>query len=209
MQKPFTYLCKAFVLLVLVLASQELLARRHTVTVSDFQFSPQSLTIDVGDTVVWQWQSGVHPVVADNGTDFAAFTSSSATPTAQREFNTAKVVGYHCTAHGAPNNGMFGTITVRQVSGLQRAFPSVQLKAYPNPASGVVRFQLNESKSYKNVTIRISNSIGKVVKEVSVPEFNATTEIAVDLSGLSSGVYFYTFAQKDKVLQTKRLVVRQ
>jgi len=74
-------------------------------------FSPQTVTIRIGDTVVWNNVSGIHNVNSDTG----LFTSGS--PTAAPwsfsfTFATAGSFGYHCQPHGSPGNGMFGTIVV-------------------------------------------------------------------------------------------------
>jgi plastocyanin len=78
------------------------------VTISDFQFAPASITIDVGDTVTWTNDGPTpHSATADDGSFdtgiFAAGQSRSET------FDQAGTFAYFCTPH--PN--MRGTITVR------------------------------------------------------------------------------------------------
>jgi plastocyanin len=87
-------------------------------------FSPATLNISAGDTVTFINGGGFHNAVSDPGavTSFrcangcdgsggngaASSTLWSATVT----FPTPGTVGYHCEIHGAPGQGMFGTINV-------------------------------------------------------------------------------------------------
>src|SRR5690349_8424966 len=98
---------KLFLATAFLLAQLTAVAATHTVKVKDFEFDPQFLTINVGDVVNFQWESGTHPVVSDNNS-FAAFTMASVTPAASRTFATAGSFPYHCTLHGSPGNGMYG-----------------------------------------------------------------------------------------------------
>ena len=94
------------------------------ITVGSNFFSPASQTINVGDTVVWNWQSGTHNVTfPTNGIASADLTSPSGTFTTT--FNTPGTFAYTCTRHIGQN----GTITVQAVN----QPPSVSLTA---PANG-------------------------------------------------------------------------
>lgn len=78
----------------------------HTVHVASFSFSPSSLTVAVGDTVHFVFDSGTHTATADNG-EFDS-GSKSAGGTFDWKPSTAGDVPFHCTFHGQ----MTGTITV-------------------------------------------------------------------------------------------------
>lgn len=89
--------------------------QKHTVTASGVIFTPSSLTINVGDTVVFDNVSGFHNV---NGTQATFPTNpasfgnalASAPWTYIYVFNIVGSYNYQCDAH-AP--GMAGTITVQ------------------------------------------------------------------------------------------------
>lgn len=91
------------------------LAEIHTVTVGDNFFSPNDLTIQAGDTVRWTNASGGNPhdVTAD---DFSFASTTAASFTFDRVFNSAGEVLYHCTVHSSSgqdrNSNMNGRITV-------------------------------------------------------------------------------------------------
>jgi plastocyanin len=84
----------------------------HQVIIVNFSFSPKSLSVQAGDTVVWTNQGSVaHTVTADNG----SFNSGSLSPgqSFSQTFASSGIVAYHCMFHGAAGGiGMSGRITV-------------------------------------------------------------------------------------------------
>src|SRR4029453_19156806 len=75
-------------------------------------FSPQTITIRIGDTVTWvNPDTSVHNVVSDTGV-FSSGPVTAGPWTYSFAFTTAGSFGYHCSAHGAPGVGMFGTVVV-------------------------------------------------------------------------------------------------
>jgi len=93
-------------------------ATDHTVDVANNSFSPQVLTIKVGEKVTWRRQNGFHSVTADDGS-FNQPASSSWT-TFSRTFPQAGSFPYHCSAHGGPaGTGMSGTVIVEPATGTQ------------------------------------------------------------------------------------------
>ena len=95
-------------LLAMVIAvPRPVLGAQHAVSIVDDAFAPGSLTINVGDTVVWT-NIGEHPhtVTADTG----AFSSARLDPsmTFSHTFTQAGTFGYRCDFH----DGMVGSITV-------------------------------------------------------------------------------------------------
>lgn len=75
-------------------------AATHDVTVGNNFFSPNDLTIEVGDTVRWTNNAGrTHDVTADDGS-FAGPTASSFTYS--RTFMSIEEILYHCSVHSSP-----------------------------------------------------------------------------------------------------------
>jgi plastocyanin len=95
------------------------LARAATVNVSvggpDLAFHPATVTINIGDTVVWTNAGGFHNVHADDGSFGNALSGDSWT--LSHTFSAAGTVGYHCQEHGLPGVGMFGTVVVQGAGG--------------------------------------------------------------------------------------------
>ncbi|MBX7107620.1 MAG: hypothetical protein K1X61_03130 [Chitinophagales bacterium] len=46
-------------------------AATHIITAADFQFSPDTMTVASGDTITWQWESGIHTTTANGIPDGA------------------------------------------------------------------------------------------------------------------------------------------
>ena len=91
-------------------------AQDHIVTTSGFNFVPNELTIQVGETVEFQNTGGAHNVngsqatFPDNPESFFSGSPSSSPWTFQHTFNTAGTYQYQCDPHVGLD--MFGTITV-------------------------------------------------------------------------------------------------
>lgn len=112
----------------LVLFALAPLARAATVIVNvggaNNGFSPQTVTIDVGDKVTFVNKGGYHNAVADNGSFRCAQgcdgdgkggsgNASRANWVAGVTFDQPGTIGYFCEIHGTPGTGMYGTIVVR------------------------------------------------------------------------------------------------
>lgn len=94
------------------------IAATHDVTVGNNFFSPNDLTIEVGDTVRWTNNSGrTHDVTAD---DFSWASQTSSSFVFERTFNTVEEVLYHCTVHSSPGRDIDerqnGRITVTGIA---------------------------------------------------------------------------------------------
>jgi len=94
------------------------IARAATVTVmvgpGGFFFTPSSVTIHTGDTVVWMWSSGGHSSTSGSpGMPGGLWDSGilNKGATFMHTFNTAGSFPYYCTVHGACC-GMVGSVTV-------------------------------------------------------------------------------------------------
>jgi plastocyanin len=86
-------------------------------------FTPQSLTIAPGDSVLFVNRGGVHNVVADDNSFRCArgckgdAQGNTGAPSGSNwvvslTFADPGTVGYFCEVHGAPGEGMYGTIEV-------------------------------------------------------------------------------------------------
>ena len=113
------------------------IATTHDVSVNNNTFNPNSLTIEVGDTVRWNNSSGrSHDVTADDGS-FASQTSSSFTYS--RTFNSVEEILYHCSVHSSAgrnrDTSMNGLISVvAAVVSTDVSVESVKVKGYSQEA---------------------------------------------------------------------------
>ena len=83
-------------------------ARTHTVAIQGFQYAPTSITVALGDTVVWQNQDIVPHTATANG---RGLDTGSIGPNASRQYlaNTKGTYEYDCTFHPT----MKGTLVIR------------------------------------------------------------------------------------------------
>jgi plastocyanin len=81
------------------------------VSVVDFAFNPQTITVTLGTTVMWtNTGTFTHTVTADDNSFNSGDMGNGAT--FSHTFNTIGTVGYHCIHHGLPGSGMYGTVVV-------------------------------------------------------------------------------------------------
>ena len=87
-------------------------AQAPMVAIADNSFSPNTLQVEVGTNVRWEWGgANVHNVTFDNG-DPGSMDQSSGT--FRRAFDSPGLHGYHCSIHGA--QVMSGQIAVAVAS---------------------------------------------------------------------------------------------
>ena len=84
----------------------------HKVDITSFAFTPQSLSIEIGDKVVWtNTANDVHRVVWDNGT-FSSSDNLDIFQTYEVFMTTSGTFSYFCSIHSS----MTGSITVNPAS---------------------------------------------------------------------------------------------
>jgi plastocyanin len=78
------------------------------------EWSPDDVTIDMGDTVTWHNEGGVHSVKFNDGSFEDPSQPSSDPWTVQRTFDTPGIFRYVCGLHGS---AMPGVVRVRDATG--------------------------------------------------------------------------------------------
>ena len=83
----------------------------NTVTLTNFQFSPKSITIKAGSEVTWEVKEGTHTIIADKGL-FESQTLSAGQKFSYK-FVKPGVYQYYCSFHGSKGgHEMAGTVRV-------------------------------------------------------------------------------------------------
>jgi plastocyanin len=164
----------------------------QSITVSSNKFTPSSLTINVGDEVIWTNTQGSHNVngqkstFPNNPVSFGNEVGSGWTY--KFTFSTAGTYDYQCDPHAAM--GMLGRIIVnpKTVTSSQTiADGGANIHLYPNPASKYL--QLMVPGNYATISlIKIYNIAGAIVDEkaLSVNE----ESFRYDVSQFKNGIYF-------------------
>src|SRR5260370_19210683 len=97
---------KLAVLAVAILAGHAASAATFNVSYGFYFFSPNNLTINVGDTVVWNGQ----PFHTVTGTNAEALCGPSVVSTCSHTFMNPGTFGYECTVPGHAAAGMVGRL---------------------------------------------------------------------------------------------------
>lgn len=90
------------------------------VTISNFSFQPQNLTINAGDTVKWTNLGGLHTTTSGTNCTADGQWNSGVLSTGQSyttTFNSAGIYPYFCTIHCS--SGMIGSVIVTAASRMQ------------------------------------------------------------------------------------------
>jgi len=179
----------------------------HDVTVQNFSFSPQTLTITTGDIVKWTNISGTHNVRANDN----SFYSGPAAPAPWEFTHTFTNPGdfpYYCEPH--QSMGMTGTIIVQNPVGVnddEIVAKHFELEQnYPNPfnPSTIISYSVPTS-SFINLKVYdiLGNEVAVLVNEEK-PAGNY--EINFNASELTGGVYFYQLTSSTFV-DTKKMIL--
>jgi len=77
---------------------------------------------------------------------------------------------------------------------------------YPNPATHFINLDYELTSKVNSASIRVMNLLGSVVKNVEIDK--NSTNLRLDISNLTKGVYFYSVIINNEVYKTKKLIVR-
>jgi hypothetical protein len=188
-----------------------------TITVGDnFYRGPDGtnvIQVLTTDDIVFSYPTGFnsHPTMSDSSPNvaFALFQMNSSHRTQNFAAGQFPVGTYpfHCTAHGAPGIGQFGTLNVTAPLATTAAFTAPTLNLFPNPSKGQVTLQVGQ-RTGQDMKLRLNNVIGQEVRSVALkPELLADGQ-TINFSDLPAGIYFYSLLVNDKVVSTKRLVLQ-
>jgi plastocyanin len=172
-----------------------------------FAYSPNSLSVSVGDTIRWSGSFATHPLVSTTIPPDAAPWSNSSGTEFRYVVELPGTYNYKCDVHV----GMVGSFTAAatgvqndQNSGVPRSLQLLQ--NYPNPfnPSTTITYALPRDA---RVTLTLFNMVGQEVATLARGEQEAGYhEVRFDGGGLPSGVYVYKL-QAGTQVQTRRLVL--
>ena len=161
----------------------------HQVTNQSLSYVPQTITVNVGDTVEFKVGS-THPTLEvsqatwqADGTTALAGGFSVPSGNGKVYIATAKTYYYVCTNHVSA--GMKGTIVAQGTVG-QEENKLVEIEIFPNPVGEVLNFSLNLDVDLKAATIY--DLSGKAVKTLDLT--SSTDQVrSFDISDLTAGSY--------------------
>ena len=197
MNKPnFLFVAVLFFLLI----SQHGISQTvHTIEIADFSFTPNNLTVQVGDTVRWAYNTGAgvnaHNVFADDGS-FTSGVPAFAPWVYDHVFTAAGNNPYYCQPHGGPGgSGMSGVVVVIDPVSVpedEQIVNEFKLNQnYPNPFNPTtnIGYRIVESGF---VSLKVYDVLGnEVATLVNAEKPAGEYNVSFSADDLSSGIYYY------------------
>lgn len=164
-----------------------------------------SRTIEVGDTVQWNWYAnGTHNVVSTGGPEtFASALTNNPGINFSYTFNQEGTTTYVCTPH---SGNMFGSITVVADGTLNiDEFETISnIKLYPNPIKDKLFFDLPSGFNGK-LNVEIFNVLGRKIHVFNTKNIPS----GIDVSNINSGVYLLKIiSEGNDSFVTKKIIKR-
>ena len=188
MKNLLSKVCSPIVALTLSLSLGALSARGVTFTVNVVAgpaFNPKILTIDVGDTVIWNGLLVFHTAT---GTNAEVLCGNAFPGSCTNTFHTPGTFGYRCNVHSL-SAGMVGQVVVRSVA----VPPTVSItsptnrgpfRPFPAPAS----FKVNATASVTGGSV----TNVEFFRDLTSLGSDTTSPFSVDVAGLAAGNYSLT-----------------
>jgi plastocyanin len=172
----------------------------HTINTGSFYYNPDSLSINVGDSVIWINDGGNHDV---NG-DISSITSQPYNNPVTFDSPATNIVGaiifgykftvsgtynYDCSVYGHASQGMVGVINVQEDTILSIKQKTNFVNIRPNPTK-------------ENITISIENFNGNIQTEVYDligNKLQSNNETTISLQDCANGIYLLKVNYGDRV----------
>jgi plastocyanin len=198
---------KKLIFLLLIISSTTLSYGKVWMVInSAYTFSPATLTIDIGDSVLFTLAT-IHNAVevsqitwTANGVialpgGFSEPLGGGLVPASKLTLGTH---WYVCTLH-VGTMGMKGTIIVLSTSGIKlNQQPDISISLYPNPATSLLHLNLNEPQQ---AIIRIISILGQDIMQLTAENGENT----IDVSKLAEGTYFVVVISNKKRIYSGKL----
>lgn len=170
-------------------------------------FSPSRLTIQQGDTVVWNNIEGWHDITMTSGPDNFSYGPAGSGWTHEFVFTQLGTYDYEC-AVGTHALTQFGTITVETatVSVDDIKSNNAQVSLFPNPATDNVQinWELDQDQLTTGAYIVLTDMFGKEAYRTALTA--GQTSANIDLSQMIKGSYLVTLQNNSQVLWATRLM---
>ena len=121
-----------YLMITFSLLSRVISQNTHTVEAGSYYYSPNSLTINAGDTVVWENNAGFHDIEFVSGPETPSLGACTGPCTiGELVFNEPGTYSYICSIGSHEQQGMVGTLTVEPVVSTTASVQIVHNSASP------------------------------------------------------------------------------
>jgi plastocyanin len=197
----------------ILFCSSQIFATTDTITYKDYSYSPATLSVKVGDTIVWDGAPNAtnfnnHPLKDSSVPNGAAhFGPIETGVTFSYVITVPGVYSYRCENHYFL--GMRGTFTATGEARVKQAANEIlNVSNFPNPlvSKTVVHYTLSKPD---NVEFRVFDLTGRILYHVSQGYQNiGSHEVNFDASALPSGKYMYVIQSGEAILERQMIVVK-
>lgn len=192
----------------------------HTINSGNFYYTPSNLSINVGDTVQWINDGGLHNVNALNssitGASFDNPESFISSPTDDnilftKVFTVSGTYEYDCSVGSHAINGMVGTVVVNPATNssaltTQKEISDLDVFYRSGRKQIQVEFTLNETAD--NAILQVHDYKGQNVGSQNLYAESGDNIHLIDVkSNISTGIYLVSL-QVDNVIRTKRIFIK-
>jgi len=188
---PVTFLPSVAFAILSISVPRAARAATSNVSIQNFAFNPQNVSINIGDTVVWTNLDSIgHSVTGSTGTEtICGVGAFGLNGTCVRTFATAGVFAYHCTPHPF----MTGTVTVRAPN----TPPIVNLTNPPNNRvfAAPATFSLQAMATDPGGAVASVQFLSGTTSLGTI----TTTPFAVSVTNLIAGAYHFTVIATDNL----------
>lgn len=176
-----------------------------------FGYAPNTMEVNVGDTIVWHGDFAMHPLASFAVPDGAPAFSNSTGTTFQYVVMNSGSFRYRCLAHSTPDGqGMAGSFTTGTagVHDPQRYVTSTI--AVPNPVEHANTTMIHVQLAQRtHITLSVYDDKGNRVMTALDEDKDAGMQmLTLDVSTLPSGSYSYVVGTPDGVLRKGLIVAR-
>jgi hypothetical protein len=118
---------------------------------------------------------------------------------------TTPVFSLQTSESGTPQSAYYGD----EATGLENNDLSItNMQVYPNPASGNIIVSFDNS-SGTEVNISLLNQLGQPVLSITnLYNTSGTSQEQIDISGIPAGIYYVQISNKEKIMQTQKLLIK-
>ncbi|MDD3876993.1 MAG: plastocyanin/azurin family copper-binding protein [Bacteroidales bacterium] len=198
--KNYTQIITAF--LFAVLMSLQLSAQIHIIEQQNFTFSPNTLNVNIGDTVRWVWTAGSHTTTS---VSIPSGAQSWDNPLTQSETSFEYVVAesgtynYQCTPHSSM--GMTGSFVAFPSTRISRIVEKPAVKIYPNPAKDYIIIQM--AREMEKCEIFVNDIIGNHVRSQLC---SLETDTRIILEDLYEGIYVVSVYIEGSLVSEQKII---